>query len=427
MKKAEAFVVSDLHLGAGLIEPKLEDFDQDSHLAGFVERISRPGVTLFINGDFIDLPQIPPYEVGPADHLLWDEPTSIQKVEAAITSHQAPFDALRGFVQKGGELWLHAGNHDLDLAWPGVQERLRAEIGQAVQFRLTHSLYHGVHIEHGHMFSPENAPKDAGAFIHPHELPDGTKKAYIERVWGTDFMLGFYNELERNHPFADNVKPTLTVLYYGIKNGWVGAKEILRLVLYLKRAGVPWTGVGSAVLAGAPGEDKVPKSIDDATWQRVIGERLVKDPEFRKDLRAEIAKLPPAQQQLLSDGRRAQIEVGDAETTPDGKTLGLFREERQHRAANDRLKAPGVTHVIFGHTHEEINGDLKGCLFNPGTWLPHLDFNRPDVKAKIKAHGLTLDMLDDASLYDRRRTVAHIVPDPGARSRVELVLADDVE
>ena len=424
--KKEAFVVSDLHLGAGAIEPRLEDFDQDDHLAGFVDRIARPGVTIFINGDFLDLPQIPPYDLGPADHLLWDEASSIRKVESAIESHCHPFDALGRFVNKGGELWLHAGNHDLDLAWPGVQSRLRAEIGQAVKFSMTHSVYYGVHIEHGHMFTPENAPKNAASFLHTHRFPDGTEKAYVERVWGTDFMLGFYNDLERSHPFADNVKPILTALYYGIKNRWVGARDILRLVLYLKRAGVPWAGVGSAVLTAPPGEDKLPKAIDDAIWQRAIGERLAKDPKFREELRAEIAMLPQAQQALLDDGHRVQIGVGDAQTAPDGKTLGVFREERQHRAAAERLAAPGVTHVIFGHTHEEINGDMDGRLFNTGTWLPHLDFNRADVKAKIRAHGLTLDMLDDATLYDRRRMVARITPDPVGNSRVELVLADNV-
>jgi hypothetical protein len=89
------------------------------------------------------------------------------------------------------------------------------------------------------------------------------------------------------------------------------------------------------------------------------------------------------------------------------------------------MSKPGITHVVFGHTHEVLDKELKGCLFNSGTWLPCLDFSRPDVKAKIKAQGLTLDMLKEPKLYVRSRTVVRIVPDPAGRSRVELMLADD--
>lgn len=421
----EAYVLSDIHLGAGPIEPELEDFDQDDHLAAFVDRIARPGVTLFINGDFIDFPQIPPYEVGPADHLLWDEASSVQKVEHTIAAHGVVFAALRRFVDKGGALRIHAGNHDLDLAWPAVQARLREEVGAALELSLTWTEYHGVHIEHGHMFTPENAPKDAAKLIHPHEGPDGTVRHYVERVWGTDFMLQFYNDLERKHRFADNVKPMLTTLYYGLKNGWVGGKEVLRLLLFLKRSGVPWAGVGSAVLAGPPSENDVPRSFEDREWQKVITDRLRGDLDFREELRAEIEKLPNEQKRLLNDGEKVKLDVADP-ADPKGATLGLFREERQIRAAKDRLAVPGITHVIFGHTHEVIDGELGGCLFNTGTWLPHMDFNRPNVKEKIKAFGLTPAMLSDASLYERRRTVGHIIADLPRQSRVELVLADDV-
>lgn len=424
----EAFVVSDLHLGAGAAEPELEDFDQDEQLAAFVERIARPGVSLFINGDFIDFPQIPPYEVGPEDHLLWDEASSLAKLEMALLAHSKPFEALGRFVANGGALRLHVGNHDLDLAWPKVQERLRAVVGAGLQLSNTHSVYHGVHIEHGHMFTPENAPKMADSFIHAHSFPDGSEKTYLERVWGTDFMLQFYNDLERKHRFADNVKPMLTVLYYGIKNRWVGAKDLVRLVLFLKRSGIEWRGVASSVLAGPPGEQKVPESVQDEDWRHAIGERMATDVAFRKEMRETIAALPPEQQELLADGRTVKIEVAGAKsTTQAGNTLGLFREERQHRAARQRLESPGITHVVFGHTHEVIDGELDGCLFNPGTWLPHLDFGRADVEAKIKANGLTLAMLGDPALFLRERTVVHIVADPTGRSRVKLVNADDVD
>lgn len=428
----EAYVVSDLHLGGGDTEPTLEDFDQDDALAAFIGRISRPGVTLFINGDFIDFPQIPPYDVGPADHLLWDEATSLHKLETALAAHPVSVDALRRFVQSGGRLSLHVGNHDLDLAWPGVQKRLYGAIGASgdtLQFRLTHAVYHGVHIEHGHMFTPENAPRTPDAFIHSWRSGDSAERQYLERVWGTDFMLQFYNDLERQYPFADNVKPMLMVVYYGLRNRWIGAGEIVRLVLFLKRTGLPLEGIASAVLAGPPEEEAAVLSLADEEWRRAIAERLATDPAFRAEFKATIAALPPEQQRLLGESRSVRVEVGPRPGGATGATLGIFREARQLRAARERLSREGVTHVVFGHTHEVIDGELDGCLYNPGTWLPSLDFSRADVGAKIKKHGITLDILRDGALYVRVRKVVHIVPDPHnsqRRARVELVLADDV-
>jgi UDP-2,3-diacylglucosamine pyrophosphatase LpxH len=421
----EAFVLSDLHLGASKIEPKLEDFDQDDQLTDFLHRVARPTVSLFINGDFIDFPQIPPYDVGPADHLLWAENASLAKLESAMDSHPKVFSGLRVFVDKGGSLTLHAGNHDLDLAWPGVQRRLLQALGQGVGFKMTSSLYHGVLVEHGHMFSPENAPKKADAFIHSHTRDDVTTE-YLERVWGTDFMLQFYNDLERDHPFADNVKPTLTALYYGIRNRWVRARDIIRLLLFLKRVGIPWAGLGSAVLAGPPQPDRVPLSFEDLDWRKALGERMAADARFRNDLERELDALASDQKSLVNDGRKVTLDVSEPPTASVG-TMPLVREDRQIRCAKERLKTDGVTHVIFGHTHEVIDGGLGGCLFNTGTWLPNLDFKRPDVREKIKAHGLTLAMLDDRSLYDQKRTVARVVPDQTGRARVELMCADDVK
>src|SRR5688500_16923201 len=106
MARNEAFVVSDLHLGAGDFEPELEDFDQDEKLAAFLDQIARPGVTFFINGDFIDFAQIPPYDVPEPHHLLWTETASLTKVRLATNAHPLVFSALAEFLKKGGVLHM---------------------------------------------------------------------------------------------------------------------------------------------------------------------------------------------------------------------------------------------------------------------------------------------------------------------------------
>src|SRR5262245_15490410 len=247
----EAYVVSDLHLGAGDADPGLEDFDQDAVFVKWIETISRHGVTLFLNGDFVDFAQIPPFDVPDSRLLLWTEESSLQKIQTAAQAHPECFGTLRRFVERGGKLQIIIGNHDLDFAWPAVQDYVRSTLlanppNDALGFTLTAERYHGVLIEHGHAFTPENAPRDPSDFIHEWPTPGGhitgSTKRYLERVWGTDFLLSFYNAFERTHRYADKVKPTLSVLYHGIKNRWIGGNELVHLIVFLKflkRGGVP--------------------------------------------------------------------------------------------------------------------------------------------------------------------------------------------
>jgi hypothetical protein len=82
--------------------------------------------------------------------------------------------------------------------------------------------------------------------------------------------------------------------------------------------------------------------------------------------------------------------------------------------------------VVFGHTHAQVDGnapgaDLQGCWFNTGTWQPFLDLNRADVKAKIKAKGITFEILKNKRLYDVSLCAVRIRPNATNRTAVELI------
>jgi len=424
-----AYVIGDLHLGAGPDDP-LEDFFQDEAFARFCERIAGPETTLVLNGDIVDFAQIAPFDVPKAAHLLWPAKASLQKLETALAAHPAFFLGLRGLLDKGGRIRFLLGNHDLDMIWPAVQDRVREALGAPEAARLAFDVgahvFHGVHIEHGHHFTPENCPRDPGAFLHAG--PDG--EPYLERVWGTDFMLRFYNALEHDHPYADNVKPMLTVVWNGLRKGWIGASELVRLFVFLKQRGVPWTGLTSAVLDG-PGSLSVASAaaaFDDVAWKQAVLDRGRADPTFTAELQRALDALEPEERRLATTPTRIEIVDPVAQVDPatagGGATLGLFREDRQLRAARDRLKIPGVTHVVFGHSHEAVDGALDGRLYNYGTWLPSLDLKRPELRKKIADEGITLDLLKDSTLYAIERRVVRIDGDPVSKARVELVSAD---
>ena len=413
------FVISDVHLGAGSADPELEDFDADDLFSSWVKSIAKADTTLVLNGDIVDFAQIPPYDVPDDSRLLWTEQASLRKLKVAEDAHPRCFDALAEFVACGGRLRINIGNHDLDMAWPRVQsrlrERLRAPTNDQVSFSVRATSYHGVVIEHGHQFTPENCPTHPESFIHE---VNGTE--YLERVWGTDFMLQFYNDLEREFSYADNVKPMLTVLWYGIKKGWVAGRHFLRLVLFLKRRGLPWSGMASAVLD--EGEELSIGSaihmVENERWVALLRDRLEADTRLEEEFQSELDALSVDARRVLRGPGLVALEDGALES--EAALLGLFREDREIRAAREHLKANGVSHVVFGHTHRKVDGALDGALFNPGTWIPHLRLDDPSVRAKIEEHGVTQELLRDPRQYTAERYAVLIEPDPVNRSHVRL-------
>jgi UDP-2,3-diacylglucosamine pyrophosphatase LpxH len=421
------YVIGDLHLGAGPDAP-LEDFRDDAVFARLCARIADPDTTLILNGDIIDFAQIPPFDVPKPAHLLWPESASLTKARTALGAHPEFFAGLRGFLGKGGRLRWLIGNHDLDMVWPAVQgciaEALGAPPGDRLSFVVGATELCGVHVEHGHHFTSENCPRTPLEFVHAG--PGGVP--HLERVWGTDFMLQFYNQLERDHPFADKVKPMLKVVWHGLRQRWIGGRELARLFLFLRRRGLPWRAIASATLdQGQPlTAASAAGSFTDPAWKQAVIERARADAGFVAELNQAIAALEPDEQRLAA--QRDPIDAVDPRLDGGGgpsATLGLFREERELRAARDRLTRPGITHVVFGHTHEVVDGELDGRLYNYGTWLPSLDLRSAHVKARLAADGISLDVLRDPTLYAVDRRLVRIDADPGREARVRMVSADE--
>jgi UDP-2,3-diacylglucosamine pyrophosphatase LpxH len=422
-----AYVISDTHLGPGADDP-LEAFSEDEAFRRFVGGIPRTDTTLYINGDFVDFVRIGPFDVPPSMRLLWDESTSLAKLKTAIKAHQECFVALKKFIADGGRLVLTMGNHDLDLAWPGVKTHLRTELGSPSdqQFKVVAGpdQFAGVHIEHGNSFTPENCPRNPQS-----PFCEAGDRVYLERVWGTDFMLQFYNDLEREHPYADNVKPMLPLAWAGLRRGWIGPREILRMLVFLKKRGIPWAGVTSATLgADGPLEPQMAAaSFADGEWRQSIQELIQRDPSsFAKAWARAVAELSREERALATSPEAISFGMDGAS---ESRTLGLFRDDRQWRAARDCLRG-GTTAVVFGHTHEAVDGatvegDLKDRLFNTGSWLPHLSLKSQAVQERVKRDGLTEEVLKDKSLYAVERWTAHIEFDGIHPAQVRLVSCDD--
>ena len=417
----DGYVVSDLHIGAGA-DDSLEDFSLDGLFATFVRKMGRQQDTLLINGDFVDFAQIEPLDVK-ALHpgLIWDEATSVKKLEVAIAGHPECFVALRDLIALGGRLCVINGNHDLDFAWPAVQQRLAKELGAEGNDHLTFVVgatsFEGVHIEHGYAFTVENSPHDPSSFIR--QGPDGRR--YLERVWGTDFLLRFFIELEKQHKYTDNVKPTIRLAWQALRHRWIPVRALVQLAVAIKRSGIPW-GLLPEILDDTPTTpDVMLQAFSEEDWQQLTLELVSTD---TAEIQAGLDELDLEDRKFLV--HTPPVAIGEQVTGEPAQVLGLFRAPREERAAKDRLGGEGITHVVFGHTHDIIDGELDGRWFNPGSWIPHLDLRNPEVKGKVDQRGWSLDLLSDARLYETKPRAVRIRPNDGGSATVDLIDVHDV-
>ena len=102
---------------------------------------------------------------------------------------------------------------------------------------------------------------------------------------------------------------------------------------------------------------------------------------------------------------------------------GLVRESREFREAESLLARPGVSAVLFGHTHAAIDGHAAKAkqrgYFNTGTWIPALNLDDPEIKRRLKTEDFPATLLKDRSLFQRRLTYAEIT-DANGQFQVEL-------
>lgn len=132
---------------------------------------------------------------------------------AVLAAHPVLEGALARHVARGGRVTLVPGNHDAALNDRAAIESLRRAVGAPDERQLTVSSWFirrsGVHVEHGHLYDPDNAPNhplggfdarteplgtalmrrfvapnDAFDFAHAHETTPVSGLAAAFRTWG---------------------------------------------------------------------------------------------------------------------------------------------------------------------------------------------------------------------------------------------------
>ena len=149
-RAVESVILSDMHLSEAAL-PRPDNplwmaykrrelfFDEDfARLCRHVAASTDGPLELVLNGDVFDFDNVTRLPAAPAGSIDWlarlrglasEEWMSLHKMEVIIGDHPVWFAALRDFVGSGHRVVFIIGNHDCEMAWPSVQERLCRELG----------------------------------------------------------------------------------------------------------------------------------------------------------------------------------------------------------------------------------------------------------------------------------------------------------
>jgi predicted phosphodiesterase len=128
------------------------------------------------------LEQYPGHEVvlaGDIFNLSLDAPSRdpAESVASIVAKYPALVDAIKSHVGSGHALTFIGGNHDAAVLTHGTRERLLTLCGLSEDARLRIEPWFirrgGVHIEHGHVYDPDNAPAHPLAVWSPETEPLG--------------------------------------------------------------------------------------------------------------------------------------------------------------------------------------------------------------------------------------------------------------
>ena len=227
-------VISDCHLSAGrFFEGSLnphEDFFFDDEMCEFFEHFStgKYGVSqdgpveleLVINGDFLDFLNVP-YR-GEFEDTITEE-IALFKVESILAGHPKVMAGLRKFAsQPGKSITYIVGNHDPDLFFPQVRERLIREWspdGSAVakNIRILHEQDHisypeGLEIHHGNQFEAVHVLNFEKPLLNSPDL----EAPVLNLPWGSFYVLKIVNRMKWERDYVDKVRPIRLFMFLGI-------------------------------------------------------------------------------------------------------------------------------------------------------------------------------------------------------------------
>jgi UDP-2,3-diacylglucosamine pyrophosphatase LpxH len=375
-------VLSDLHLGAGFAAQgnRLEDFDRDRELAAFLASLAaeseREGadVELILNGDTFEMLQVPHVRAfeparayAAALYHSTREMDSSLKMAHIVAGHPAVFEALRRFARLGPpsrSITFVKGNHDVDLHWPTVQDRIREALDchgareLLLGFEARCVCREGIYVEHGNQYA------ETLSRLPDMETPlDPERPRELALPPGSWFVMDVFNQVERERYWIDGVKPITALVWYALAFDFgFAARALVTLIRAL-----PGMIDAGLLAAGSPEADLL-RQLQDPVRVDEIAARYKGDEAFRTWFDAEAGRVlhPPGEEAALGAMRAGE----DAGAVARGDQVRAMVGGALYEAASRRAAETGARLVCFGHTHAPVVEPLPdgGRYINSGTW-----------------------------------------------------------
>ncbi len=260
---------------------------------------------------------------------------------------------------------LIKGNHDVNLYWPGVKQRLREVLGATgrrasmLLFAERYVSREGIFVEHGHQYTEQLNRWEN--FDDPRDQND---PGQLEYPPGSQFVIDFFNAVERERIWADSLKPLTSLAWYGLEWDFSFAAEML---LKLAKC-VPASGTNEKSEINVS-LDTLFEELGNATACHDLSRRYHTSLDFRREFHTRAGQLlvpavsppgifawpvPPADESAIEIAR-AEIEEIQAS---------------MRRVATRVAAAEGAHVIVFGHTHRPCLETLEDgtTLVNCGTW-----------------------------------------------------------
>lgn len=399
-------VVSDLHIGEDLIEAIVEDRPQDPSDGAAFQRFlayyrEHPSGglpwRLIIAGDMIDFVRARILdEVAVESDPLLRAGRALDRIVAGETH---PFAELARFIAAGNEVVILKGNHDVDLHWSEIRDRLVDHLvklapcdPEQVRARLTFSrwFWHEkdlLYVEHGNQYdrfcSFEHVlePTIGGRADLEDPIAHQTLRAFGKLIFGTvDFQGIEKRRLIEHFRWVGSLGPKLIAKLFwtyvaSVKWMWSTRRLLAQTTAEAKQTHVDRVAETAQRFGLREGDLHAIDALRErpAGWHIRYGLRLLFMDHFVAAIFAVciaagvwITPFSPG----MRFGALACVAVGMLATT---RALAVARDVspvyKLRRVANRIRGLLGVPFLVFGHSHvpEEVAlEDAGGKYFNTG-------------------------------------------------------------
>jgi hypothetical protein len=411
-------VISDLHMGPGMEGARwhpVEDFRWRDEFLAFLKAIDAEGggaTDLVLNGDTFELLQsfAPPPPASSGGQCRYGNPRlgctesdALIRLDRVAAAHRAELQAIGAFARAGANrVYVVPGDHDAALLFASVRSRALAAFGphdgrvQLVDTGAWLSADGRVYVEHGHQL-PLGADRFEGW---PAPFVTAADHTHLERPWGEQIALPFYDRTEPRVPVVDNIAEEGAGIRYVVAADGTDPPEGVPALLRFLLTKTTWQqfrmdlddgevqpptwdlpairrDIGAFLASSVPPDDAMAPAVAKAAAEGALGAsgRDLTDEAIVAicDYRAAVRRARRRMERVLTQLSGVGPPVAECPRTPD--TIGSEFEHywrsrnlmfaRQIAAAQDRLARGRPTGrpfeiFVYGHTH------LADRPFRPG-------------------------------------------------------------